>query len=131
MLSVHQLRRVLAYFFLLTYLVLLAITWDGIDFSSARSDGPMVFCFAIAVWLSYGVIYLLPALILTWLAEKFVHRERELGHTAVFYPLAVLCTGITTLFFYANAKLFMLYGIFVNSFVINTLKCDHAHIWID
>ena len=119
MLSVHQLRRVLAYFFLLTYLVLLAITWDGIDFSSARGDGPMVFGFAIAVWLSYGVIYLLPALILTWLAEKFVHRERELGHTAVFYPLAVLCTGITTLFFYANAKLFMLYGIFVNSFVIN------------
>ena len=119
MLSVHQLRRVLAYFFLLTYLVLLAITWDGIDFSSARSDGPWVFGFAIAVWLSYGVIYLLPALILIWLAEKIAHRKREFGRTTVFYPLAVLCTGVTTLFFYANAKLFMLYGIFVNSFVIN------------
>lgn len=119
MLTVQQLRRVLAYFFLLTYLVLLAITWDDIDFLSASSDGALVLGFAIVVWLTYGVIYLLPALTLTWLVEKFVHREREIGHKAVFYPLAVISTGLTTLFFYANAKLFMLYGIFVNSFVIN------------
>lgn len=119
LLSVHQLRRVLSYFFLLTYLVLLAITYDGIDFSSASSDGPLVLGFAVVVWLTYGVIYLLPALIVTWLVEKFVHREREIGHKAVFYPLAVLSTGLTTLFFFANAKLFTLYGIFINSFVIN------------
>ena len=119
MLSVQQLRRVLAYFFLLTYFVLLAITWDGIDFAMARDDGAMVFGFAIAVWLSYGVIYLMPAILLTWLAERIVHRQREHGHAAVFYPLAVLCTGITTLFFFANAKLFTLYGFFINSFVIN------------
>ena len=122
MLSVHQLRRVLAYFFLLTYLVLLAITWDGIDFASVSSDGTGVLAFAIAVWLSYGLIYLLPALILTWLIEKLVHRGRVTGHKAVFYPLAVLSTGITTLFFYANAKLFTLYGIFINSFVINLVS---------
>ncbi len=117
MLSVQELRRVLAYFFLLTYLVLLGITWDGVDFASASSDG--VLGFAIVVWLTYGLIYLLPALTLTWLVEKFVHREREIGHKAVFYPLAVVGTGITTLFFYANAKLFTLYGMFINSFVIN------------
>ena len=56
LLSVHQLRRVLAYFFLLTYLVLLAITWDGIDFASASRDGPLVFAFAVAVWLTYGPV---------------------------------------------------------------------------
>ena len=39
----------LAYFFLLTYLVLLAITWDSVDFASARSDGPLVLAFAVAV----------------------------------------------------------------------------------
>ena len=119
MLSVHQLRRVLAYFFLATYLVLLAITWDGVDFASAREDGTPTFCFAIIVWLTYGLIYLLPALLITWLVDRAVHREREHGHKAVFYPLAILATGITTLFFYANAKLFTLYGFFVNSFVIN------------
>ena len=119
MLSAHQLRRVLAYFFLLTYFVLLAITWDGIDFASASGDGPLVLGFAIVVWLTYGVIYLLPALILTWVVEKVAHWGRESGNKAVFYPLASLSTGITTLFFYANAKLYALYGIFVNSFVIN------------
>ncbi len=122
LLSVHQLRRVLAYFFLLTYLVLLAITWDGIDFASASSEGPLILGFAVAVWLTYGLIYLIPALVLTWLVEKFVHRERQIGHKAVFYPLAVLSTGITTLFFYANAKLYTLYGIFINSFVINLVS---------
>ena len=119
MLSVHQLRRILAYFFLLTYLVLLAITWDSVDFASARSDGPLVLAFAIAVWLTYGLIYLLPALLITFLTEKFVHRERVHGHKAVLYPLAILSTAVTTLFFYANTKLYALYGFFVNSFVIN------------
>lgn len=119
MLSVQELRRILAYFFLLTYLVLLGITWDGIDFASAREDGAATFSFAIVVWLTYGLIYLLPALLITWLTDKVVHQEREHGHKAVFYPLAILATGITTLFFYANAKLFTLYGFFVNSFVIN------------
>ena len=122
MLSIHQLRRVLAHFFLLTYLILLAITWGGIDFVSARSEGGLVFGFAVVVWLTYGVIYLLPALTFTWLVEKFVHRERVHGHKMILFPLAVLSTGITTLFFYANAKLFTLYGIFINSFVINLVS---------
>ena len=119
MLSVHQLRRVLAYFFFLTYLVLLVITWDGIDFISAQSEGTWLTVFAAVVWLSYGVIYLLPALTLTWLLEKIVHRGKSQASMAIFYSFAVLSTGLTTLFFYANAKLHTLYGIFINSFVIN------------
>jgi len=119
LLSVSQTRRVLAYFFLLTYLVLLAVTWDGVDFSSARQEGGGVFAFALIVWLSYGLIYLLPALILTKVVDWVVHRRRETARRAIVYPLAVLSTGVTTLFFYANAKLFSLYGMFINSFVIN------------
>jgi len=122
LLTVVQLRRVLAYFFLLTYVVLLGITWDGIDFAWARSEGALTLGFAVAVWLTYGLIYLLPALLITGLVEKLVHRQREHGHKAVFYPLAVLSTGITTLFFYANAKLYTLYGMFINSFVINLVS---------
>ena len=117
--SVQQLRRVLACFFLLTYLVLLAITWEGIDFASASQEGPLVLGFAVVVWLTYGVFYLLPALALTWLVERLAHRRRTVGRRALLYPLAVLTTGVSTLFFYANAKLFMLYGMFINSFVIN------------
>lgn len=119
MLSTQQLRLVLAYFFLLTYLVVLAITRDVIDFSSAQNEGALAFGFALVVWLTYGLIYLLPALLLTKLVDVIVHRGCDLGRSAILYPLAVLSTSLTTLFFYANAKLFTLYGIFINSFVIN------------
>jgi len=119
LLSVHHLRRVLSWFFFLTYVVLLGITWEGIDFTSARSEGWLAFGFAIVVWLTYGVIYLLPALVLTKVVDKIAHRRRETGRLAIIYPLAVLSTSLTTLFFYANAKLYALYGIFINSFVIN------------
>ena len=122
MLPVPHLRRILSYYFLLTYGVLLAITWDGIDFASAKTDGALTLGFALTVWLSYGVIYLLPALTLTWLIEKVLDRKRENGRTGILYPLAVLSTATTTLFFYANAKLFALYGIFINSFVINLIS---------
>ena len=119
MLSAQQLRRVLACFFLLTYLVLLAITWGGFDFASARQQGLPILSFALVVWLTYGVIYLLPALLLTWLLGKLAHRRRAAANKIVMYPVAVLSTALTTLFFYANAKLFTLYGMFINSFVIN------------
>ena len=119
LLSISQTRRVLPYFFLLTYIVLLAVTWGGVDFSAARQEGARVFAFALIVWLSYGLIYLLPALILTKVMDWVVHRQRETARRAIVYPLAVLSTGLTTLFFYANAKLFSLYGMFINSFVIN------------
>ncbi|MBL0208953.1 MAG: sulfatase-like hydrolase/transferase [Propionivibrio sp.] len=106
----------------MTYVVLLGITWDGIDFAWARSEGALTFGFAVAVWLTYGLIYLLPALLITGLVEKLVHRQREHGHKAVFYPWPYSSTGITTLFFYANAKLYTLYGMFINSFVINLVS---------
>lgn len=117
--STQQLRRVLAYLFLLTYLVLLVITSDSIDLTSAFRDGAMTAVFATLVWLSYGVIYLLPALLLTKVVDVLVHRGRTQGRTSIMYPLAVASTSITTLFVYANTKLFSLYGIFINSFVIN------------
>lgn len=119
LLTVHQLRRVLAFFFLATYFVLLAITWDGIDFVSAANDGAFALSFAIVVWLTYGLIYLLPALLIVKLADWLAHRNREHGRKKLFYALAVSATAATTLFFYANAKLYTLYGFFVNSFVIN------------
>ncbi len=119
MLSVPQFRRILSWFFLLSYFVLLAITWDGMDFAAAAADGAQPLAFAAAVWLSYGFIYLLPAGLLNWAVERLVHRRREVAKPALLYSLAVIATALTTLFFYANAKLFTLYGIFINGFVIN------------
>ena len=120
--SASQQRRVLAYFFLLTYFVLLAITWDAIDFTSARADGALPFGFMLAVWLSYAVTYLLPALLLTFLVTKFLQRKGRCARWSLVSSLAIISTSMTTLFLYANAKLFTLYGIFINGFVINLVK---------
>ena len=120
--SASQQRRVLAYFFLLTYFVLLAITWDAIDFTSARADGVLPFGFMLAVWLSYAVTYLLPALLLTFLVTKFLQRKGRRARWSLVSSLAIISTSMTTVFLYANAKLFTLYGIFINGFVINLVK---------
>ncbi len=122
MLSASQQRRVLAHFFLLTYFVLLAITWDGVDFTSARADGALAFGFIVAVWLSYAFIYLLPALLLTFLSARLLQRNGHSARWSFLSPLAIISTSVTTLFLYANAKLFTLYGIFINGFVINLVK---------
>jgi len=39
----------------------------------------------------------------------------------VAYTIAILSGGLTTLLFYANAKVFSLYGMFINGFILNLL----------
>jgi hypothetical protein len=69
-------RRLLHYFFLATWLVLLFVTRDTVNFASAHAHGLPVLAFLLTAWLSYCFIYLLPALLLTKLADWLVHRKR-------------------------------------------------------
>lgn len=122
MFNLHDQRRLLNYFFLATWLVLLFATRDTVNFSAARAHGVFTFAFLVTAWLSYCVIYLLPALALTNLADWIANRKRDpLQPTShkLAYGVALVTTGLTTLFMYANAKLYALYGIFVNGFVVN------------
>jgi membrane-anchored protein YejM (alkaline phosphatase superfamily) len=119
--SPQHLRRILSYFFLFTYLLLLWISRYSVDFVTASSLGALTLGFTLAAWLAYGLLYLLPALGLTLLAERLVDHKREAANTWVIYPIAIFASSLTTLFIYANGKLHELYGIFVNSFVINLL----------
>lgn len=119
--SPQQLRRILSYFFLFTYLLLLWINRYSVDFATASSLGALTLGFTLATWLTYGLLYLLPALGLTLLAERLVDRKHETANSWVIYPIAICASSLTTLFIYANGKLHELYGIFVNSFVVNLL----------
>ena len=124
MLSNTDHRRMLNYFFLTSWLVLLYVTHDTINFSSAWSHGGLTFAFLMTAWMSYCFIYLLPSLLLTRLADWLANRRRsadEPAHRRLAYGTAVLSSGLTTLFFYANAKLYSLYGMFVNGFVVNLI----------
>jgi len=117
-------RNVRFAYFGLVYLVLLWINAANVDFAAAAASGYGSLLFLVNAFVSYNALYLLPALLLTWLvARPSLWRRLRLPGGAVWAPnmTAVLTGALTTLFFYANAKLHALYGMFINGFVINLL----------
>lgn len=124
MFNLYEQRRLLNYFFLATWLVLLFVTRDTVNLAAAWAHGAYTTIFLVTAWLCYCVIYLLPALGLTLVADWLANRGRDpLQPTShrLAYGVAWLTTGFTVLFMYANAKLYALYGIFVNGFVVNLI----------
>lgn len=117
----HYRGWLLPLYFSLIYLLLLAINHATVDFSGAGL-GWSGRLFALNAFLTYNLIYLLPALLLTWLAGRPRFWHRWGGERRAFMAeewTAILTGALTTLFFYANARLYELYGMFVNGFVIN------------
>lgn len=116
----HQTRsQVLNQFFLLAYIAVLVMTSR---YWMAGSAGPAAAtAFSLVVYLSYGFIYLLPALLIT----KLVHLlARLLGGergwvTGLTYLSAVLSTGATAVLLFADREIYQLYDFHINGFVIN------------
>ena len=118
----HSRRTTLAVYFGLTYLALCVINLANIDWSLLHNNGLGGALFLLNAYASYNFMYLLPALLLTWLASRpLLWRWLDMPAMAVRAgTLVALLTGaLTTLFFYANAKLHMLYGMYINGFVLN------------
>ncbi len=115
-------RSVRFAYFALVYLVLLWINAANVDFAAAAGGGYGNLLFLVNAFASYNALYLLPALVLTWLAGRpWPWRWLRLPRGAVLAAnvTAVLTGALTTLFFYANAKIHALYGMFINGFVVN------------
>lgn len=109
-------HTLLTSYFAVCFLILLGINSSPMDFASAYQLGWKETAFALNAWLSYNLMYLAPALLLTWLAGRLSRTgsSSQLG-------VAVVTGGLTSLFFYASARLHELYGMFVNGFVINLI----------
>lgn len=108
-------KKPLTLFLTLTYLCILWIVSDSISFSSAFEQGWLTLGFLICAFLLYGFFYLLPSIAITALVARFSKPYKP----APTYVTAVITTGITTLLLYANAKIFSLYGMFFNGFILN------------
>lgn len=120
----HGVRSLLPAYFFITYMALLWLNLGSMDFSTARAMGLGSTIFLANIYASYNLMYLLPALLLTWLAGRpTIWRWLRLrDHSIRAAQIAAIVTGaFTTLFFYANAQLHALYGMFVNGFVINLI----------
>lgn len=113
-------KNVLKTYFFLTYLISLWLVSDSIPISSIYHEGWLPFGFMLITFLLYGIYYLLPALAVTSLVNYISHRFKP-DNIVPVYITAVLTGGITTLLLYANAKIFSLYGMFFNGFILNLI----------
>ena len=109
-------RQILTWFFLISYIAIIYLASDSVSFVSSYQAGFATLTFTCLALLCYSLLYLLPAILITWLVSTVFKRK-----ALASYLSAILTTGITLLLFYANAKLFSLYGMFINGFIINLL----------
>lgn len=112
--------QALCQFYMTTYLLILFIVASTIEFKATYVENKLSFIFLCIAFFIYGFLYLIPSYALTYLTKTTL--SKHLSHTKMqkaVYLVAILTTTITTLLLYANAKLFELYGMYINAFVIN------------
>jgi len=118
-----QRNILLNHFFFLSYLALLLVTALELKHTLFFKGVPVVI-YSLAVYLSYGFIYLLPSLMIT----KIVHRIlnwRQRGHdlppaaAGMLYTIAITLTTGTLIILFIDARIFNVFGFHINGFVWN------------
>jgi len=111
-------KNTLKIYFLISYIVVMWLVSGSIPFGSIREEGWLAFGALLLALLLYGLYYLLPAIAITWLV-LFISKRINPSSAKPAYIAAIVSGGITTLLLYANAKIFSLYGMFFNGFILN------------
>ena len=112
--------QVLRQFYIATYFLILLIVANTIEFKMVYFENKLSFIFLFLAFLTYGFFYLIPSYALTHLTKILLNKWLSQAHIQkAVYVAATLTTAITTLLLYANAKLFELYGMYINAFVVN------------
>jgi len=113
----------MGHYFFLSYMVILGIMatyLDNVDFINLRTT-----LFILAVFFSYGFIYLVPSVVLTVLVQTFLKltgRKSTGSSRLQVFPtvgVALLATGLTMMVLLADSMLYELYGFHINGFVWN------------
>lgn len=116
--------RVLNHFFFVVYLAALILSsgyWPEGGFGQMAVNG-----FALVVQLTYGLIYILPALLLTTLAHHLArlalrNSKSSFWVTTISYSTAILSAGLTLLVLVADKQIYEIYDFHINGFVINLI----------
>ena len=98
----------------LSWLHMLTVSWEFFRAGAPTVTFDGLSAFHLAVWLSYSFLYVLPGLLLTWAAVRFLGAASR--WTAV---LAVVCTSLCLLFIRTDAVIYNLYDFHFNGFVVN------------
>ncbi|MES2546251.1 MAG: sulfatase-like hydrolase/transferase [Pseudomonadota bacterium] len=120
--NIQKLEQALLLYFMSAYLLILFLVASTIEFQAVYAENKFSFVFLSVAFLMYGFFYLAPAFLLTHLTKKGLsaHLSKPAAQKAVYF-VAIFTSAITTLLFYANAKLYGLYGMYINGFVLNLL----------
>jgi len=117
-----QFNQTLRLFFLLTYVLILILAAGTIEFNAIYLENKLTFIFLCCAFLMYGLFYLTPALVITLVTRYILKAKLPAAWVRkIIYAVAILFTAATTLVFYANAKLYALYGMYINGFILNLL----------
>jgi len=116
--TISEQKNTLKIYFLITYFIVLWLVSSSIPFGSILQEGWLHFTTLLFTFLLYGLYYLLPAMAITGLVH-FASTRFNARSTWSTYITAILTGSITTLLLYANAKIFSLYGMFFNGFILN------------
>ncbi|NOT16425.1 MAG: sulfatase-like hydrolase/transferase [Methylotenera sp.] len=111
-------KNTLKLYFFITYFVVLWLVSDSLAMTTIFQEGWLPFGFMVITFLLYGLYYLLPAIAITALVG-FISKHIKPQSTKPAYIAAIMTASITTLLLYANAKIFSLYGMFFNGFILN------------
>ena len=115
------LSRLINHYFFATYfivLVVLSANLQSENFIDLRTG-----LFITAVFLTYGFIYLLPALLLSKLGVlfyKWIPSRQTLLRKIVFI-IAILMTSVTLVILYADHSVYNIFGYHLNGFVWNLI----------
>jgi membrane-anchored protein YejM (alkaline phosphatase superfamily) len=115
----------LNHFFFLSYLVILLVTAPYLKRTAFFETAPAAI-YVFAVYLSYGFIYLLPALLITKFAHRILawskkNRDLSPATAKMVYTLAITLTAGTTILIFVDAKIFVIFGFHINGFVWNLI----------
>lgn len=115
--------RILNHYFFLSYLAVLVLL-SGYLHNIALNSLPATL-FIIVVYLTYGFIYLLPALLISKTLLQIFKSGQETSFSKwkilVISGTAVFTIGMILTILFADHKLFSMYGFHINGFVWNII----------
>lgn len=120
----NERSRLLNYYFSLCYIATLAVCSSYLqktDFHNVKTA-----LFSMAVFLTYGFIYLLPAFVITKLfhllsCKVFAKGDNSRLFSALTYTVAVAPTACTIILLYTDRTIYNLLGFHINGFVWNLI----------
>lgn len=118
--NIKGISQTLRWFFGINYILVCVLVADNVPFIETWHGNKWVWLFLIGSFLMYSAFYLLPAIAVTKIAKFAIlkplsNRKKQL----IIYAIAIFTAALTSLLLYANGKLFSLYGMYINGFVLN------------